>query len=544
MSIIVRRDFPPSPGFERLIVARFLVTLPHLISSHPILQLVTKYRVGSPQDGALKRPSFASERLANRQVMSHYLRKAHNCNANHQVYRFAIDKTSSIIRAKLPQPSTTNNASLEPIRIYAQNQPIHPLAYLKQSRSQNSNRWFSTTARTFTTSTARAHTGLKYDRSSFPRSKVSKAISQRGYAPFASTLRPNLTGGALPRSAGGYSLGGAGKGVRYFSHTPGAQAQVIHNVSVGIRAFFVGGGKARFDGVDPVTGEKRFRSISQTEDAVYMQWESPMSSLMRGTNLEFRLSPTITALCPSFPPEMSNFDTISLNDIDLLSNLTSDFARAIQDLTLILTDLRALSTFGNLHISLTHTPTGPVLKVRFPGCDADLVSRLCDEVGVRRGVVVEDEGWHTVQVEKAGRADKDVEMALLFPFAPNTTPSLPSEGGEYYFTEPTQRRQRQSDQLDWRNMLSPSQHSQSTAESLHDNHSFEELTLKSPDLHARSPISGYESLRESDFASEDPYLDTASQVKPAAHGTGAEIGEYEGLEGIYKFLQVCEEARR
>ena len=373
---------------------------------------------------------------------------------------------------------------------------------------------------------------MKYDRSTFPSSKVSRAISQRGAAPFASTLRPNLTGGALPRSAGGYSLGGAGKGARYFSHTSGAQAQVVHNVSAGIRAFFVGGGKARFDGVDPVTGEKRFRSVSATEDAVYSQWESPVSSSKKGTTLEFKLSPTITALCPPLSSEKSTFDTTSLNDIDLLSTLTSDFARAIQDLSLVLTDLRALSAFGDLPISLTHAPTGPILTVRFPGCDADLVSRLCDEVGVRRGVVVEDEGWHTAQ------AEKDVEMALLFPFAPNATPSLPSEGGEYYFTKPMQRK-RQPEQLNWRNMLSPSQRSQCTAQSpVRENHSVEEdVTLKSP------PISGYESLRESDFASEDPYFPAASPDTHKARGDES-AGEFEGVEGIYRFLRVCDEARR
>lgn len=461
-----------------------------------------------------------------------------------RIVKFAIDKTSSIIRAKLPQSRIANNASLQPIRIYAQNQPVHPLAYLRQSRSQNSNRWFSTTAHQFTTSAAKARTGFKYDRSTFPISKVSKAISQRGSAPFASTLRPNLTGGALPRCVGGYSLGGAGKGARHFSHTTGVHAQVVHNVSAGIRAFFVGGGKARFDGVNPVTGEKRFRSVSQTEDAVYSQWESPMSSSMKGTNLEFKFSPTITALCPSFSSEKSNLDVTSLSDIDLLSTLTSDFARAIQDLSLILTDLRALSALGDLPISLIHTAAGPILSVRFPGCDADLVSRLCDEVGVRRGVVVEDEGWHTALVGQAGQAEKDVEMALLFPFALNATPSLPSEGGEYYFTNATQR-QRRPEQVNWRNMLSPSQQSQYTAESLHDNHSAEDRTLKSPDRHAHSPISGYESLGDSDFASEDPYLHTASPVKAATtQGTRAESGEYEGLEGIYKFLQVCEEAKR
>lgn len=465
--------------------------------------------------------------------------------ANGRIHRFAFDKTSSIIKAKLPQSSTTNNASLQPIRIYAQNQPIHPLAYLKQSRSQNTNRWFSTTPRTSTTSATKARSGVKYDRSSFPVSKVSKAISQRGSAPFASTLRPNLTGGALSRSAGGYSLGGAGKGARYFSHTPSTQAQVVHNVSAGIRAFFVGGGKARFDGVDPATGEKRFRSVSATEDAVYTQWESPISSSTKGTNLEFKLSPTITALCPSISSSKPSLNMTSINDIELLSTLTSDFARAIQDLSLILNDLRALSAFGDLPIFFTHLPAGPTLSVRFPGCDADLVSRLCDEVGVKRGVAVEDEGWNTSEVEKAARAEKDVEMALLFPFAPNDASSQSSEGEEYYFTNRARREQR-PEQLDWRNMLSPSQRSQCASESLQDSHSvFEDMTLKSPGLHPHSPISGYESLRESDFASEDPYVQTASPARTGTtHRTRAGGGDYEGLEGIYKFLQVCEEARR
>ena len=104
-------------------------------------------------------------------------------------------------------------------------------------------------------------------------------------------------------------------------------------------------------------------------------------------------------------------------------------------------------------------------------------------------------------------------------------------------------------------MLSPSsQQSQYTVESLiHGNHSLENSTLRSPALlygppHHSPPISGYESLRESDFASEDPYLPTdvsppmkGAATATAAHGTS---GDYEGLEGIYKFLQVCEEAKR
>lgn len=362
-------------------------------------------------------------------------------------------------------------------------------------------------------------------------SKISKAISQRGAAPFASTLRPNLTGGVLPRSAGGYGLSGAG--ARHFSHASGAQAQVVQNVSAGIRAFFIGGGKARFDGVDPMTGEKRFRAASQTEDAVYAQCSNPCAKGTRGTALEFQLSPTITALSPSFSSAgEENLGITSLNGITLLDNLATDFARALKDLAAVLADLRRLSAFGDLPISLTTTPSGPILSVGFPGCDADLVSRLCDEVGVRRGVVVEDEAWID---------EKDVEMALLFPFAPVAGTDVISEhenGYEYFERKPLDQRY-QPEELDWRQMLSPSAYKPSNANSLH---SF--ATLQSPAQKAKSP-SGYESLRESDFASDDPYYHTCSPLEAPTHSTvKSASGDYEGLEGIYKFLQICEDSRR
>lgn len=452
-----------------------------------------------------------------------------------RMVKFGISKTASLIRSKLPQStqiSTTSSASLQPVRVYAQNQPIHPLAFLKQSRSQN-NRWFSANATRTFTSSAKSNSGVRYDRSKFPISKVSKAVSQRGAAPFATTLRPNLTGGALPRSAGGYSLGGAGKGgARQFSHTSGCQAQVVHNVTAGIRAFLISGGKARFDGVDPINGEKRFRSVSQTEDAVYKEWENPMT---KGTSVNFKLSPTITAFYPSFSTttQDSKLEITSLSTIGLLDTLTIDFARALKDLSAILADLRRLSVFGDLPISITTTPSGPVLSVRFPGCDADLVSRLCDEVGVRRGVILEDEAWDE-------KGNKEVEMALLFPFAPSTSTSASSKDDAAEYFNPPQPIQQ--DEVDWRHMLSPS----TRPDSLHDSTGFEDYaTLKSPFLHSQSP-SGYESLRESDFDPDDPYYENHSPLRAPSHSTKgvSTAGDYEGLEGIYKFLQVCEDVRR
>ena len=116
------------------------------------------------------------------------------------IHRFAIDKTASVIRSKLPQTNaSTSGAILQPIRISSQSNPLHPLARIHQAR-QSQQRWFSTTLRNLGERTPRPRV---FDPSSFDCTKVGKAIRQRGSAPFASALRPKLTGGALPRTAGG-----------------------------------------------------------------------------------------------------------------------------------------------------------------------------------------------------------------------------------------------------------------------------------------------------------------------------------------------------
>ena len=175
---------------------------------------------------------------------------------------------------------------------------------------------------------------------------------------------------------------------------------------------------------------------------------------------------------------------------------------------------------------------------------------------MRRGIIVEDEAWNE-------KSDKDVEMALLFPFAPSTSPSVMSEDendndASRYFTfnnnniNNNQRTiekpamQQDQDPLDWRHMmLSPSTHPSSLQ---HDNTSFiaddDFATLKSPPLYSRSP-SGYETLRDSDFDPDDPFLSSPLRAPLSSHDTySGRSEEYEGVEGIYRFLRECEDVRR
>ncbi|KAL8737310.1 MAG: hypothetical protein Q9181_001801 [Wetmoreana brouardii] len=442
-----------------------------------------------------------------------------------RIVKFAITQAGALIRSKLPQASTgATNTVLQPIYLHSKSQPIHPHALLKQSRSA-ALRNFSSQAAT---------------RPSFQASKFGQAVTRSFGSPFASTLRPNLTGGALPRSAGGYGLGGTTRGVRHFSHTGVAQAQVIQNVSAGMRAFCIGGGKARFDGFDQKTGMKRFKAVSEAENRVLRKIQKSASVWVRGTNLEFRLNPTITALSASIPtPTRSSLERQTLATAGIIDKLSVDFAHALKDLSAIHIDLKRLAALGDLPISLIKLHHGgSTLCIRFPGCDGETVSRLCDEVGVRRGVVREDEAWSD---------DKDVEMALLFPFAPNKSASDSYNGSAQYPETIHADNAIAPEQVEWRNMMSP--HRVDGYGSDEDLAGFDQIatpmsgeTPRSAHecLNTQSP-SGYESLRESDFAVDDPHHYRHS--RPRRHqGSGSD--DIKDLESIYRFLAECDEARK
>lgn len=446
------------------------------------------------------------------------------------IVRFVVTQAGASIRSKVLHASTsTTNAVLQPVYLRSKAQPIHPHALLKQSRASGLRKF---------SSQAQIH-AQRTTRPTFQKSKIGQAVIRSFGSPFASTLRPNLTGGALSRTAGGYGLGGTIRGVRQFSHTPGAQAQVIQNVSAGMRAFCIGGGKARFDGFDQKTGVKRFKAITKAEDHALRKIQQSRSAWVKGTDLEFRLNPTITALSASLPTSTGRgIDGQTLATAGFLDTLSVDFARALKDLTAILTDLKRLATLGDLPISLTKPHLGgTTFSIRFPGCDADTVGRLCDEVGVRRGVIREDEAWND---------DKDVEMALLFPFAPSK-PTSNSGNNSALLPQTIYADDKISpEQVEWRNMMSPRR--AGDLESDGDLTSFDhtdtpisgETPRGSPHHFTPQSPSGYESFRESDFALDDPYYQDSS---PQRHRRDVS-GDIQELESTYRFLAECDEARR
>lgn len=336
-------------------------------------------------------------------------------------------------------------------------------------------------------------------------------------APFASALRPNLTGGALCRTAGGYSIG-AGRigGARYFSSTPAHPAQVIQNVSAGVRAFWLSGQRARFDGVDPRTGAKNYKTVT----ALQQETGRKMRDVPRtapGSHIDFSISPTITAFgyfnnSMQNQPEASINEHANINSTGLMELLSVDFARVLKDLTSVLNDLKKLATLGDLPLSLHDQST---IRVQFPGCDAESVERLCTEVGVQRGVIHQDEDFEI---------QNGTVTALLFPFAPSDEVSETE-----LFSYDNNSLGLLPDIIDWRQMIHPEEATQGLSNSPREDNICENPWTRSP--------SGFSSISISELGDREFFADLPEYSKHIA-------SDYGGLEGIYKFLQECDRARR
>ncbi|KAH6606408.1 hypothetical protein Trco_005561 [Trichoderma cornu-damae] len=420
-----------------------------------------------------------------------------------RLLRAAVSKTTAVVRDKLASAAKPfQNQALQPIPASARSgrQPIHPAALLgQQTRGA---RWFSSTSAKNANKSLRRCLGSegapRLDRSKLPSSNTSRRVAQfSGRAPFASTLRPNLTGGAMPRTAGGYSLGG---GARYFSHTPTAPAQVVQNVSQAMRAFFLSGQRIQYDGTGP-RGEAQYRAVSMLEDEA-MRKLADVPRFAPGAHVDFQLSPTITAMSPLAAAIVRASGTSgfqaeaampSLHTEGFLDVLSADFGRALKDLTAIYADLERLSALGDLPISLE---SGSLLRVRFPGVDAETVERLCDDIGIQRGIVSQDVGFEGFAAART---------ALKFPFAPDTGKALTFPGGS--------ERSLEGHELDDMSSLGD------------DSFVHEAFAYENSGSHWFSETDGYESMPPPD--------------KPEQQCSD----EYEGLEGIYRFLEECDKAK-
>ena len=279
-----------------------------------------------------------------------------------------------------------------------------------------------------------------------------------------------------------------------------------------MRAFWLSGQRLQYDGSDRQTGQMRFKAVSRTQKNA----RSKMQSLPKqapGSYVDFQVGPLITAVGPL----SGNASENTLNSEGLLGMLSADFARAFKDLSIITNDLKKLSAVGDLSLSLVENN---ILRVRFPGCDADTVDKLCDELGVQRGIVHEDPDFNVYH---------GAEMALMFPFAPS---HVPSDAG----LPPAKTRQ-ERDEVIWQNMLSPKPAPSPGFSHLSEtSHDFEDVQMEgNPWL---SSPSGYSSLHgSSDFDVAEMF--DLPPTKPQQFSS-----EYEGIQGIYRFLEECDRAKR
>lgn len=388
-----------------------------------------------------------------------------------------MKKGVSLLKTRIATAQQTAKV-LEPI--YAKIQVPRNAQLPYSLRQKVAGRWYSTSVNNmlrFACDTA----APRVARDTPVRSAIAGRLKTS--SPFGSTLRPMLTGGAIPRTTIGYSLGGVG--ARYFSHSPAAPAQVMSQVSAAMRAF-VYSSKGKMDSHHWHHGGKLG---VRAQLAASMALENAP-----GAYIDFDLSPTITCMSP-----LGRSSRCSLGNEVFLEDLSADLGAMMGALVAINADIRRLAALGDLPVSLVGLD-GHTLRVHFRGCDKDFVERLCDEVGVRRGVVHEDERF---------------AFAIL-------APSMAGAGTS-----------------DWRDMMRDSPPLSST----YSEDGFPELpsSLGSEDLPSR--ISGSDSLGEDYYFEPADRPVVVDSPRLGYRSSTNSSADYGGLEGIHRFLAECEEYR-
>ena len=432
-----------------------------------------------------------------------------------------------MIRAKVLQNQPT---TLQAIPARATSQPLHPLALLRQSRARPT-RSFGTAvhralARTFPgalpASPSHAATAAAAARPS-ARAALHASRASPFLTPFASPLRPNLTSGTLRHAAGS---------ARHFSSAPVAPAHVVQNVSAAMRAFALGGLSARFAGPDPRTGAGRFRAVGRAQAAALDRAAAAAQvpgADAKGATLVFDVAPAVTAL-----PAGVVREAVAL-EASTLSGLAGDFARSLGELARVQADLKKLAGLGTLPVRQGERGT---VEVRFAGCDGATVERLCDELGVERGVVREDEGWAVAEEEEereshVRKGERDVEMALLFPWAPSRGESEEEMQELFEIKGP-----RDVEDVDWRSMMSEA--TPRAATEREDAREEEVVWVEENPWCSKSD--SFEELDESDWGSYGETRLSPKRPTSGARGMAEDASAFEGVEGMFRFLAECESA--
>ncbi|KAK6544361.1 hypothetical protein TWF694_001062 [Orbilia ellipsospora] len=285
--------------------------------------------------------------------------------------RAVVKKGIAVIRDRLPQAGH-DLASIEPALARNSQRIQQPAARIRQQqqhhRSSGGHQSFS-----------RHYTTHRYGGGgNSPKTPVRNAVSKiTKTTPFASTLRPKLMG-ALPRSMNGYSLGGS---ARYFSHTT-APAQVVQQVSAAMRAFALSGADMGY-----YASKRRSNTDTYVRGQIKMHLAAANTDrLAPGAYVDFNIVPRFTCLRENDPVGYTCLDTTTRGGF--MDELDVELNSAMRDITRVYQDLQKLSALGELPVTLIQPAT---LRVHFRGCDADLVTALCDEVGVVTGVIHEDE---------------------------------------------------------------------------------------------------------------------------------------------------------
>ncbi|CUS13946.1 unnamed protein product, partial [Tuber aestivum] len=278
--------------------------------------------------------------------------------------RAAIKQGVSVLKQRIPTVNSQQTSrALEPV--YARI-PTRGSRLPYGQRVKVAQRWYSTSV-----DRVLCEAGFKNVAPTVAKGPVRHAVGRlTTTTPFASTLRPKLVGGAFPRSSGGYSLGGS---ARYFSHTPTAPAQVVSQVVAAMRVLAT---KGKMEGLNYGTDGRaavRARLAARLADE-----NAP------GTHIDFYLSPTLTCLSPL------NARQNSLEDEGFMESLGADFGAMLGGLTAIYSDIKKLSQLGDLPVTLAG-PAGDIVRVHFKGRSGADVEAICNELGIRRGVVFEEE---------------------------------------------------------------------------------------------------------------------------------------------------------